>query len=60
MNKIIKAEIYKIGNKWYKKTVFRELGEVKIKVEEISLPIKIYNEDGSLKYCLTDESNTND
>ena len=54
MNKIIKAEIYKIGNKWYKKTVFWEFGEVNAKVEEISLPIVIYNKDGSVKYQINE------
>lgn len=54
MNKIIKAEIYKIGDKWYKKTVFRELGEVKTKIEEIGLPIVIYNKDGSVKYKINE------
>ena len=56
-NKAIRAEIYKDGKKWYKKTFFVN-GETH--VEEMSLPIKIYNKDGSLKYCLTDETDTDD
>lgn len=50
-NKAIRAEIYKDGKKWYKKTFFAN-GETH--VEEMSLPIVIYNKDGSVKYQINE------